>query len=118
MDKPKLGDSFFLVKEHYREPVTLTVFVKNVGRKYFWVGPKMDPAMESENFWTKFKIENHHCAEEFGDYKLYKTEQEYLDRIEARKLFIEIDRTYFKYSLSDSITLDKLKRIKAILEEK
>lgn len=116
MNKPKLGDRFFLVKDHYRTPETSTVYVKKVGRKYFWVGV-MDPMRDHKHLWTKFHISTYLHAEEYGSYTLYKSEQEYLDRIEAKKLFAEIDRTYFKFSLADSVTLDKLKRIKAILEE-
>lgn len=116
MNKPKVGDRFFLVKDIYRTPKTSTVYVKKVGRKYFWVGERgaREPL---KHLWTKFCIDGHRHAEEFGSYSLYKSEQDYLDKTKADGIFNEISSTYFRYKKSDSLTLDKLTRIKAILKE-
>lgn len=114
MNKPKLGDKFFFVVKNYKEARAITVYVKKVGRKYFWVGHQHEKA---KCFWYKFCIEDHSDANQYGSYDLYKTEQDYRDHIEAQKLYYQIARTYFLHSLNKSVTLDKLKRIKAILEE-
>lgn len=114
MNKPKLGDKFFFVVKNYKEARAITVYVKKVGSKYFWVGHQYEKA---KCFWYKFCIEDHSDANQYGSYDLYKTEQDYRDHIEARKLFSEINKKYFTHSISKSVTLHKLKRIKAILEE-
>ena len=114
MNKPKLGDRFFLVGDNYSTPRASTVYVKKVGRKYFWVGHQHEKA---KCFWYRFCVADHSGANRYGSYDLYKTEQDYRDHIEARKLYLEIARKYFTHSISKSVTLHKLKRIKAILEE-
>lgn len=122
MNKPKVGDKFFLVdignrarfaaKQRYCE-------VTKVGRKYFTV---------TYSEWTQggseYKIEVEFIIETFrqrteysAGYALYESEQEWNDEIEKIKLARGIAQA-FQYSNYKSLTLAQLREVGKILDIK
>ena len=86
-----------------QEPIKATV--KSVGRKYFEVGHYGKFCLE-----TGLQQSDYSC-----NYKVHLNEQSLLDRIERRKLDADIEQR-FRYG--STLTLDQLKRIKIIIDEK
>ena len=73
----------------------------------------------------RYKFEEHDCS--YGglrektnycvDYVIYPTEQLLKDKLELEKTYEYIKDKFGKFKRDESLTLDKLRRIKSIIEE-
>lgn len=119
--KPVLGETLVRVTSPRWNKGTseiLQVTVTHVGRKFFTVVPQKD-----EHAWK----ESVHYLEGWGEKtgtnyasRLYGSEQEIRDEAEALAIRGDMQKAFGGYgigSLSRTLTLDQLRRIKAIVEE-
>lgn len=111
----QVGDKVYLkavgnLARHRKEVFIKEAEISKVGRKYFEVGEGHKP--------LKFHIED--SKQETGgyiaDWELYFSEQEILDEEEFKKLSWEIKSKFDTYG-KVQLTLDQLRRIKAIITE-
>lgn len=114
--KPKVGDELFLVKSKYSGKGNIyegPCKVAKVGRKYFYVLP---------NGYAReicFRLDNWHGNTEYSStYNLYPSKQCFLDESEKNKLRRDIERFLSDYRWrKKDLSLDQLRRIKAIIDE-
>ena len=92
---------------------TAEVEVITVTKKYITV--------ESETFGSgKYEIDMDYREKVNAggsNYKLYNNLQEIIDEVRYNKLYSEIKAEFGKFEWERNLTLDKLERIKAIIEE-
>lgn len=89
-----------------------------VGRKYIKAGKPYngqiwsDITFEFDEDYGAF-MEKTQCS---IDYLLYATKQEIEDKIERKRLYDELRKAFNCYRPTQSMTLDKLRKIKSILD--
>ena len=116
MRKPQVGDTVYLKpinNELRRSTEVLTRTVKKIGRKYFdvWDGSNIHTIHQ---FFIDTMLENERGY--LADWQAYYSLQEIEDEQEkSEKLFYF--RRFFDGPLRSQLTLDQLRRIKAITEE-
>jgi hypothetical protein len=82
--------------------------IVKVGRKYFEL---------NRGLIKKYSMENLEQVTEYTpDYKLYFSKQDILDEYETNSLYSEIESKFGAWAKKD-LTLDQLRRIKAIINE-
>ena len=112
MPMPVVGQQLYLVERRYRsEPLCSFCTVESVARVYFKI--KTDPAYIGER--NRFRIADwQHDVKYSSDYTLYASKQEYDDSVEKLELDSEFRRVF---SYVSGFPLEKLRRIKAIIDE-
>ena len=93
----------------------MTATVTKIGKKYvtvqtYWGGEYQFHNELNKTYYLKMK------SVVSTENKLFKSEQDYLDWAESEELYKEL-RNYFGKFYTD-LTIDQLRRIKAIIEEK
>ena len=119
MEKPVVGQKLFSLKignaARRTEQTSLTpVIVKKVGRKYFVCGE------ENSGDWSDFQyyLDSWQQKTEYtADSILYKTEQEWLDEHEERKLSEQIENTFKVGKNLYNLPLESLRKIVEIIEK-
>lgn len=120
MSKLEVGQRVFLEPginvARYNKSIREGEILK-VGRKYFEVGLvyKDGTVMKSRPY--KYHIEDltqktDYCA----DYNLYLNKQDILDKKEKSRLYMQIEKYFSRWSSNKDLSLDKLRKIKDILE--
>ena len=117
MRKPQVGDTVYLKpinNQARRSNEVLEREVKRVGRKYFYVAESKGP------FHMEIKIDIATMKEDqggyLGDWKAYYSLQEIEDEKEKAERLLDL-RRFFDGPPRSQLTLDQLRRIKAITEE-
>jgi hypothetical protein len=88
--------------------------ILKIGRKYFLVGAE---GQTNERWMTKFSIEDLREVSDYSpDYELYFSKQEILDEEESNDIVRDIRLKFGSYG-KINLTLDQLRRIKAIINE-
>lgn len=107
----KVGQNVYVRPMHGKEEI-IEAIVTKIGVKYFDV-------KVCNNIDIKFNLSDlreKHTGYGCGyNYVFYFSKQEYFDELEKRRLYNEV---YKEIKYSTEYTLDQLRRIKAILEEK
>jgi len=108
MRKPVVGEELFLVEKKSKEKVIGYVKVASVGRKYFTLAyPMYVPH-------NKFSIDSWKQVTEYSrEYYLCENEKIYLDKLEARKYSMALQKKV-KYDWNE-YSLDQLKKVAEIL---
>lgn len=92
--------------------------VSKVGRKYVYAKPsngsQWEVCFEKNGNGTGLRQKTEYCV----DYILYSSKQEIEDEQERLKLWNKISSVFGYLSVDDSVSLDQLQRINAILEER
>lgn len=93
----------------------ITAVVTKIGKKYVivqtsWGGEYQFHNELNKTYYLKMK------STVSTENKLFRSEQDYLDWVESESIYREL-REYFNKFYTD-LTLDQLRRIKAIIEEK
>lgn len=119
MRKPQVGETVYLKpinNQARRASEVMACEVRRVGRKYFYVNKL---AGAKPPFYTEIKIDIETMQEDrgayLGDRKAYFSLQEIEDEKEVDVLWQRMRERFFKWSCD--LTLDQLRRIKAITEE-
>lgn len=118
--KPKVGQIIYSLNignevSKYSPQELTEVVVRKVGRKYFYAGrPDWPERMDKKYFISSWSQQN-------GGYMptsaLYETQQEWLDEKEKNDLFRMIRKDYFSTFREKDINLEKLRKIRDILDE-
>lgn len=113
---PKVGQTLYSLNvgnaARRTEQKLTPVIVRKVGRKYF----ECSPEDWSENK-TVYHLDNwQEKTEGVEDSCLYQTEQEWLDEQETVRIYAVIRNKFETYGRAATLSLDKLRRIKEIIE--
>lgn len=114
----KVGDTVFLERcgntARWEQGIVPHVIVK-IGKKFFYLAP---PGREKdERLWIKFLIDGKRQVTNYTpNWAYHETEQSYLDQIRKNQLVEKIRRSFGTWG-GTKLTLEKLERINAILEE-
>lgn len=94
--------------------------ITSVGRKYIKAGRKSDgriwgeTTFEYNDCYGRFVQKTDYCV----DYILYETKEELERKFEKTKLLNEVESFFRDWSKPKNLSIEQLKRIKEILEEK
>ncbi len=120
MRKPKVGDIVYLKpinNQERRSSGILERQVTRIGRKYFYVA---DLSEAKRSFRSEIKINIETMEEDqdyrLGEWKAYYSMQEIEEGKEKSNSLLDL-RRFFDGPLRSQLTLDQLRRIKAITEE-
>lgn len=95
----------------YNPQLLTPVTIKSIGRKYFYINERLPYCREG-----KFNIETLFHDSNYPSYKIYLHSQEWVDEKEIQTINSELRRVFGGCRDSD-LSLSKLRRIKAILDE-
>lgn len=114
----KVGDTVYLERSgnnaRWEQGIVPHVVVK-IGKKYFYLAPSGRD--KDERFWIKFHIDSKRQVTNYvANWEFHETEQSYTDRVRKFQLEEKI-RTSFGRWGGAKLTIEKLERINAILEE-
>jgi hypothetical protein len=112
--QPTVGQSVYLVPgtnaNRYEKGKIIEGVIKTIGRKYYTVTVKgCNYQFDKENLQQNTIYT--------PDYFLYFDKQDIINRREIRKLTAIIRKAHGTYGAPPDLTLDQLRRIKAILDE-
>ena len=113
--KPTVGQTLYRLLMNNRarrgiKPELTPVLVTSVGRKYFTAKSK-----DGYQFETKFHLSNGFEASDYSPgYRVYESEQEYLDDVELERLANNLREAFSGYGKT-KFTLEQLRAVAAIL---
>lgn len=114
----KVGDTVYILEYHYNsDAIVETAVVTRVGRKYVSVKPS-----KYLHFDLEYKFHNdlnnvyYLISNGTGKNKLFRSMQDLDDWKESEDLYKEVSR--FFWYVSANLTLDQLRRIKNIIDER
>lgn len=104
--------------QSYNGKAIITAEVINIGRKYFQIKQIGDDRYNRFNR-DKFKIENGYIVSEYtASWQVRLSLQEIEDERQFNILLSKIYDIFINYCCGEDLSLDQLKRINAIIEEK
>lgn len=111
--KPKKGDTLFLVKKGRNNKIVATgnVTVTSVGHKY------LTTTKQNGEGEVKFNLKTMTEATEYSaDFFIYPSEQEFLDSVELAEITRRISK-YFYTTHTTKVDLETLRKIDVLLEK-